>query len=258
VLESIPIKTVRFVPLVRVGDIIDVGSHSIVTTTTTTDAIDWNDRYKSGWAYGKEPNEFLVYCVNNYCHHLHDDLSDNHHHDLPYDSHHLSHPNPNHHDCRGDCHSSLRALSLGEGQGRNAVYLATKGYDCVAVDSSIIALSKAKKLAQARGVDHYITCIQEDLCIYEPTPNQYDLIISIFCILKPADRAALHKRCIQALRPGGCSSSTLSIHLYQSIILYHRYHHQYHHCASSPISSLTRRITHHTMLLDWARSASNH
>ena len=191
VLESIPLKSVRFVPLVQADTTTAAAttvSPDVNTFTATATTIDWNRRYKKGWAYGKQPNEFLVYCIDNYCSYFHDDHlpSHDHHHLLSYGHHH-----------------TLHALSLGEGQGRNAVYLATKGYHCTAVDYSIAGLSKVKDLAAARGVLDSITVEHEDLCQYYPTPNHYDLIISIFCILKPVDREALHRRCIAALRPGG-------------------------------------------------------
>lgn len=208
VLESIPLKPVRFVPLVQCDTTTTIActataiAPDINASTPITTTIDWNRRYKKGWAYGKQPNEFLVHCVDTYCNYFHDhDHLPSHDDHLPSHDNHPSHDD--HHLPSHDHHHTLHALSLGEGQGRNAVYLATKGYHCTAVDHSKVGLSKVKDLATARGVLDSITIEHEDLCQYYPTSNHYDLIISIFCILKPGDRQALHRRCIEALRPGG-------------------------------------------------------
>merc|ERR1711938_423221 len=45
-----------------------------------------------------------------------------------------------------------RVLLLGEGEGRNAVFLAARGYDCVALDPSTVGLEKCARLAARRGV----------------------------------------------------------------------------------------------------------
>ena len=45
-----------------------------------------------------------------------------------------------------------RALCLGEGECRNACYLASLGYDCVAVDVSEAGLAKGRALAKRKGV----------------------------------------------------------------------------------------------------------
>ncbi len=45
-----------------------------------------------------------------------------------------------------------RALDLGAGEGRNAVWLAERGWRVTAVDFSPVALDKARRLARARGV----------------------------------------------------------------------------------------------------------
>ena len=45
-----------------------------------------------------------------------------------------------------------RVLCLGEGEGRNAVWLASQGLAVEAVDGSAVALAKARRLADRRGV----------------------------------------------------------------------------------------------------------
>ena len=92
-------------------------------------------------------------------------------------------------------------LSLGEGEGRNAVFLAETGRNVVGVDSSRIGLQKAQELAGLKGVT--ITTNLSDLSGYDPGVNTYGGIISIFCHLPSKARIDLHKRCVSALKPGG-------------------------------------------------------
>ncbi len=63
-----------------------------------------------------------------------------------------------------------RVLSLAEGEGRNAVFLAKQGYTVTAVDGSIVGLDKAKKLAEENGVS--IECVHADLADYDLGENK--------------------------------------------------------------------------------------
>ncbi|MDE2430866.1 MAG: class I SAM-dependent methyltransferase [Burkholderiales bacterium] len=94
-----------------------------------------------------------------------------------------------------------KVLSLAEGEGRNAVFLAQQGYTVTAVDASIVGLSKAQKLADAHQVS--IECIHADLAHYDLGEHQWDGIISIFCPLPSSIRQALYKKLVCALKPQG-------------------------------------------------------
>jgi SAM-dependent methyltransferase len=94
-----------------------------------------------------------------------------------------------------------KILSLGEGEGRNAVYLAGLGYSVLGVDSSAVGLGKAGKLAAARGVR--IETLVADLTGYDIQPGGWDGIVSIFCHLPSASRRVLHRGVVAGLRPGG-------------------------------------------------------
>lgn len=91
-------------------------------------------------------------------------------------------------------------LSLAEGEGRNAVYLAEQGFDVLAVDSSETGLAKAQKLASLRNVN--IRTLAIDLEYFEPEVGQYRAVISIFAHLPERVRKNLHKRLMNALAPG--------------------------------------------------------
>ncbi|MHB8628382.1 MAG: class I SAM-dependent methyltransferase [Aggregatilineales bacterium] len=95
-----------------------------------------------------------------------------------------------------------RVLSLAEGEGRNAVYLATQGYDVTGIDSSAVGLEKAQRLAKERAVT--ITTVVADLAQFAIEPNGWDGVVSIFCHLPSVLRAEVHQRVVAGLRPGGC------------------------------------------------------
>lgn len=103
-----------------------------------------------------------------------------------------------------DCAASLKPgkmLSLGEGEGRNAVYLARLGFEVTAVDGSAVGLAKARRLAAEQGVA--LTTITADLNDYLIQPAAWDGIMDFFCHLPRAERILLHQRVIAGLKPGG-------------------------------------------------------
>lgn len=127
-------------------------------------SINWDERYsEAGFLYGTAPNEFLAAVADR----------------IP----------------------PGKILSLAEGEGRNAVYLAALGYQVTGVDGSQVGLRKAQELAAERGVA--ITTIHADLSRFEIEPEQWDGIISFYCHLPSAIRIPLHQAAVQGLKPGG-------------------------------------------------------
>lgn len=94
-----------------------------------------------------------------------------------------------------------RVLSLGEGEGRNAVYLASLGHRVTAVDASDVGLRKAEKLAAERGVS--LETVVSDLADYPFTPGAWDAVVAIFCHLPMPLRRQVHRAAAASLRPGG-------------------------------------------------------
>lgn len=92
-------------------------------------------------------------------------------------------------------------LSLAEGEGRNAVFLASRGLRVLGVDSSATGLEKARRLAHARGVT--IETQQVDLASYRPPAQRFAAIVSIFAHLPSSIRARLCPLLEQALLPNG-------------------------------------------------------
>ena len=93
------------------------------------------------------------------------------------------------------------ALFLGEGEGRNAVYAATLGWQADAVDFSSSAKVKALKLAEKNNVKiNYEVC---DLNEYRFKENYYDLVVMIFLHLPLELREKVFKDSINSLKRNG-------------------------------------------------------
>ena len=88
------------------------------------------------------------------------------------------------------------ALDLAMGEGRNGVFLATKGYQVTGVDISSEGLKKAEALATEHGVT--ITTIVADLEVYDIPPNTFDVILCTYYLQKN-----LFSKIAAALKPGG-------------------------------------------------------
>lgn len=94
-----------------------------------------------------------------------------------------------------------RVLSLGEGEGRNAVWLASQGFDVWSVDLSPVGVAKTLKLAEQHGV--MVHASVGDLAEYVVEPDSWDAIISIFAHTPPNIRRRIHQQVVNGLRPGG-------------------------------------------------------
>lgn len=94
------------------------------------------------------------------------------------------------------------ALCIADGEGRNSVFLAEQGLDVTAWDGSPVALEKARKLADSRGVT--VAFRQESAESFDWTERQYDVVCGIFFqFADPAMRAGMFDGMIAATRPGG-------------------------------------------------------
>lgn len=127
--------------------------------------MNWDERYSEpGYTYGTEPNDFLVSVA-------------------------------------GTITPGGSILCLAEGEGRNAVYLASLGYKVTGVDSSEVGLRKAQALAAERGVN--ITTILADLGTFEIGMEQWEAIIACYCHVPSAIRIPLHRAAVRGLKHGG-------------------------------------------------------
>lgn len=71
-----------------------------------------------------------------------------------------------------------KVLDIAVGEGRNAVYLAKRGFQVEGVDISVVGLRKAKKLAAENGVR--ISTTNADLNKYKIKPGSYDVILNFY------------------------------------------------------------------------------
>jgi SAM-dependent methyltransferase len=94
-----------------------------------------------------------------------------------------------------------RVLSLGEGEGRNAVWLGGQGFRVEAVDGSAVGLQKARRLAAERNVSIGTTVM--DLAAFRTGPEPFDAVVLVFLHLPPGLRESVHGAAEASLRPGG-------------------------------------------------------
>jgi SAM-dependent methyltransferase len=94
-----------------------------------------------------------------------------------------------------------RALDLGCGEGRNAVWLARQGWSVTAVDFSDVGLDKGRRLADAHAVT--VDWVLADLRTYAPEAGFYDLVVALYLHLDAQDRRRVHAAAAAALRPAG-------------------------------------------------------
>lgn len=123
----------------------------------------WNQRYAlHDTVYGKEPNMYFKSIINSL--------------------------------------TPATILMPAEGEGRNAVYAASLGWEVQAFDYSAVAQEKALDLANNIGVK-----IKYDVLEINEfkAKNQFDAIGLIYVHLPTKERIALHQKMVDALLPGG-------------------------------------------------------
>lgn len=89
-----------------------------------------------------------------------------------------------------------RALDLACGKGRNAIYLAERGFQVVAMDISPVALAQGRELAEAKKLS--IDWRQADLETIQLAPYAYDLIVNFNYLQR-----SLMRQIKQAVKLGG-------------------------------------------------------
>src|SRR4030067_1120120 len=125
----------------------------------------WNSRYaEPGYAYGTEPNAFLV-------------------------------------SQKRYLKPGAKALAVGDGEGRNGVWLAQQGLDVLSVDASEVGLRKTQELAADRCVA--IRTEKVDLTTLRWPEQKYDVVAAIYVHFPPEVRARMHRCMFEALKPGG-------------------------------------------------------
>lgn len=98
-----------------------------------------------------------------------------------------------------------RALDVACGEGRNALWLAERGWQVTAVDFSRVALEKARALQDRHpdGRDLHVDWVRGDVLTYDIGRASYDLVVLAYLQLVADERRTAVRRAFGALRPGG-------------------------------------------------------
>ncbi|MFF1272227.1 class I SAM-dependent methyltransferase [Streptomyces marokkonensis] len=96
---------------------------------------------------------------------------------------------------------SGRAVDIAAGEGRNAVWLAERGWEVDAVDFSAVALEKAGRLAAERDVR--VRTVQADLMDWAPPVASYGLALIAYLQVPWPQLAEVLSRAATAVRTGG-------------------------------------------------------
>jgi SAM-dependent methyltransferase len=94
-----------------------------------------------------------------------------------------------------------RALDLACGEGRNAVWLAERGWRVTGVDFSDVALAKAAELAASRGVE--VDWLVADVLDYRPEARAFDLVAVLYLQLPRDELLHALESAAGAVAPGG-------------------------------------------------------
>ena len=94
-----------------------------------------------------------------------------------------------------------RALDVACGEGRNAVWLAERGWRVTGIDFSDVALAKAAELAAARGVE--VEWVLADVVEQEPEPGAFDLVAVLYLQLPHDELAHALRHAARGTAPGG-------------------------------------------------------
>jgi SAM-dependent methyltransferase len=97
------------------------------------------------------------------------------------------------------------ALDIAAGEGRNALWLAARGWQVSAVDFSTVALQRARTLAQERLGRNAgrLTTLEADLQTWAPQTRSYDLVLVVYLHLPESQRSPVMAAAAEAVAPGG-------------------------------------------------------
>ena len=97
------------------------------------------------------------------------------------------------------------ALDIAAGEGRNALWLAARGWEVTAVDFSVVALQRARALADehlGRDADR-LTTLEADVETWVPKVRSYDLVLVAYLHLPEQLRRSVMRAAAEAVASGG-------------------------------------------------------
>lgn len=97
-----------------------------------------------------------------------------------------------------------RAVDLAAGEGRNALWLASLGWQVTAVDFSQVALDKGRTLESSVATGPTIEWVCADVLTWGGLDETtWDLVLVAYLQLPEEQRTQVVRRAFRALRPGG-------------------------------------------------------
>ena len=98
-----------------------------------------------------------------------------------------------------------RVIDLAAGEGRNALWLAERGWKACAVDFSPVAIDRARGLAEERlGEDaEQITFAVGDLRRLRPERQAFDLVLLVYLHVSPEDMWLIMRTASEYVAPDG-------------------------------------------------------
>jgi len=97
-----------------------------------------------------------------------------------------------------------RLLDVAGGEGRNAIWLAHRGWQATIIDSSPVALCRAVHSAAELGIDSArVTIARADARTYLPARHGYDLVLISYLHLSMAEFGSVLRLAASAVAPGG-------------------------------------------------------
>jgi 2-polyprenyl-3-methyl-5-hydroxy-6-metoxy-1,4-benzoquinol methylase len=134
-------------------------------TRAMSTSLAWDERYAGGdFQFGDAPNEYLVAQSRRF-------------------------------------RPGMAALAVGDGEGRNGVWLARQGLEVTWLDWSGVGMAKAREMAATQGVA--LKTVVADASAWDWPEARFDVIAWIYVHLPPHDRARATAGCRRALKPGG-------------------------------------------------------
>lgn len=94
-----------------------------------------------------------------------------------------------------------RALDVACGEGRNALWLAARGWDVTGVDFSAVALDRARELSE--GAPGQVRWVQSDAHDSTSWGGPFDLVVMAYLHLPPGERRSALHTAAAVLAPGG-------------------------------------------------------
>lgn len=124
----------------------------------------WNSKFsREGFLYGLKPNSFIASKVKSFP-------------------------------------KNAKVLCLGEGEGRNAIFLAKRGFEVSAIDASDIGLKKLEQRAKEENLNIKTICM--DLNEWE-AQEKYDVIVASYLHMYKDERAKLFENIDNSLSIDG-------------------------------------------------------